>query len=116
MKLPRNLLAVTSFVSLTAAAPSAALVEGSCGVCDTFPNGAIGGSAQIQLRSSTDHDKGKAYKCTTFDKEIRLNTCVNNQCGLCMIFKDVDCDGEVLWWGGPGPKFGGQGARSYFCI
>ncbi|KAJ4408536.1 hypothetical protein N0V91_003187 [Didymella pomorum] len=113
---PTTFLAVTGLAFLSFAAPSAALVEGSCGVCDTFPSGTIGGSAQIPLRSSSDHDKGKAYKCTTFDKAIRLNTCLNDHCALCMIFKDVDCDGEVLWWGGPGPKFGGQGARSYFCM
>lgn len=87
MKLPRAILAATGLTFLTFAAPSTALVEGSCGVCDTFPSGAIGGSAQIPLRSSTDHDNGKAYKCTTFDKAVRLSTCVNNECGLCMIFK-----------------------------
>jgi hypothetical protein len=75
---PTTFLAVTGLAFLSFAAPSAALVEGSCGVCDTFPSGTIGGS---------DHDKGKAYKCTTFDKAIRLNTCLNDHCALCMIFK-----------------------------
>lgn len=87
MKILTALLAVAGLTFLTAAAPSVALVQGSCGVCDTFPNGAIGGSAQIQLRASADKATGKAYKCTTFDKEVRLNTCVNQDCGLCMIFK-----------------------------
>ncbi|KAF1931881.1 uncharacterized protein M421DRAFT_322662 [Didymella exigua CBS 183.55] len=116
MKTLTNLLAVAGLICLTAAAPSPALIQGSCGVCDTFPNGAIGGSAQIALRSSTDHVKGRAYKCTTFDSEVRLNTCVNQQCGLCMIFKHNDCQGEVLFWGGSGTEFRGQGARSYFCM
>jgi hypothetical protein len=87
MKTLTTLLAVTSLAFITTAAPSRGLVQGSCGVCDTFPNGAIGGSAQIPLRSSTDHDKDRAYKCTTFDQLVRLNTCVNLQCDLCMIFK-----------------------------
>ncbi|KAF2631434.1 hypothetical protein BU25DRAFT_454886 [Macroventuria anomochaeta] len=114
MKNLTTLLAIASLTTLTAAAPS--LVEGSCGKCDTFPGPQIGGNAQIPLRNSANKSDGKAYKCTTFGKEVRLSTCTNQICSLCMIFKDDDCQGDILQWGGPGSEFGGQGARSYFCI
>lgn len=85
MKTATAFLALAGLSTLTAAAPS--LVEGSCGRCDTYPSGQIGGYAQIPLRTSADKVTGKAYKCTTFGKEVRLSSCINQACGLCMIFK-----------------------------
>ncbi|KAF9696615.1 hypothetical protein EKO04_005614 [Ascochyta lentis] len=114
MKAFATILAFTGFTVLAAAAPSG--TEGSCGKCDTLPGSRIGGNAQIPLRSSVNKADGKAYKCTTFGKEVRLSNCTNQICGLCMIFEDNDCQGDILHWGGPGSAFEGKGARSYFCI
>lgn len=80
-----TLSALYAFTILTAAAPS--LSGNDCGRCDTYPSGRLGGNAIIPLRTSADPDKGKAYKCTTLGKEVRLDTCFNNNCGLCMVFK-----------------------------
>jgi hypothetical protein len=87
MKTFITFLALTGLTILITAAPSGTGTQGSCGKCDTFPSGTIGGNAQIPLRASADKSNGKAYKCTTFDKEVRLSTCTNQICGLCMIFK-----------------------------
>lgn len=87
MKTLTTLLALAGLTILITAAPSSIGTEGSCGKCDTFPSGEIGGNAQIPLRTSADKSDGKAYKCTTFGKELRLSTCTNQGCDLCMIFK-----------------------------
>ena len=89
MKTPTTLLALASLTVVTAGAPSTSKSDGSCGKCGTFPSGTIGGNAQIPLRTSADEKKGKAYKCTTFGREVRPSTCTNEICGLCMIFKWV---------------------------
>lgn len=80
MKLP-TLLATTTLTLLATASSG----EPSCGKCDTLPSAQLGGNAQIPLRTSAK-TSGEAYKCTTFGKEVRLSTCINRVCGLCMIF------------------------------
>ena len=87
MKTLTTLLALTNLTIVTTAAPSTSKKDGSCGKCDIFPSGTIGGNAQIPLRTSADEKNGKAYKCTTFGKEVRLSTCTNEICGFCIIFK-----------------------------
>lgn len=82
MKLPTIFLALTS---LAAASPSVAFVAGSCGKCDTFPSGNTGGNAQVPLRLSDKVNDG-AYKCADFGDEVRLSTCYNAECGLCVFF------------------------------
>ena len=85
MKILTTLLAVAGLTILTTAVPS--LAEGGCGKCDTYPSGQMGGNAQVPLRTSADKSDGKPYKCTTFGREVRLSTCTNQICSLCMIFK-----------------------------
>ena len=79
-----TLLALTGLTALATAAPSYA--KNNCGRCDTVPRGVIQ-FAQIPLFASADPANGNVYKCTTFGKEVRLTTCVNNYCGLCVMFK-----------------------------
>ncbi|KAI8931371.1 hypothetical protein NX059_011705 [Plenodomus lindquistii] len=45
--------------------------------------------------------------------------CVNKWCGLCIIFSERDCQGDIKWSGGPGQTSGdrkGQHAKSHFCM
>ena len=88
MRIFAKILAFTGLTTIAIAAPSG--TGNSCGRCDTLPSPQIGGNAQIQLRTSANKATGKAYKCTTFGKEVRLSTCSNQSCGLCMIFEQVD--------------------------
>ncbi|KAF2850344.1 hypothetical protein T440DRAFT_508141 [Plenodomus tracheiphilus IPT5] len=45
-------------------------------------------------------------------------TCVNEWCGLCIIFSERDCQGDIKWSGGRGQNSGdrkGQHGKSHFC-
>lgn len=41
----------------------------------------------------------------------------NTACGLCMVFDGYDCQGKMLWWGGPSPNRVklDPPAGSFFC-
>ncbi len=84
MKILNTLLAIAGFALLLTAGP--VMIQGTCGKCDTYPSGNIGGNAQIPLRLHND-DNRKIFECTTFDKEVRLSTCNNAVCDLCMFFE-----------------------------
>ncbi|KAF1361610.1 hypothetical protein EJ07DRAFT_153844 [Lizonia empirigonia] len=114
MKAFPAILALSSLALLAFAAPSG--TQGSCGKCDTFPSPQIGGNAQIPLRRSASKSSAQTFKCTTFGQGVRLSTCTNQICGLCMMFENDDCQGAILHWAGPASEFAGQGAKSYFCI
>lgn len=85
MRIPATILTIAGLTTIATAAPSDTV--SSCGRCDTLPSPQIGGNAQIPLRTSVDKAAGKAYKCTTFAKEVRLSTCSNQYCGMCMFFE-----------------------------
>jgi hypothetical protein len=48
---------------------------------------------------------------------IMTSVRVYDPCGICMVFKDRNAQGDVVWSGGPGQTAGLQvkGAQSYYC-
>ncbi|KAH7069083.1 hypothetical protein BKA63DRAFT_100934 [Paraphoma chrysanthemicola] len=48
---------------------------------------------------------------------VHMASIVNLNCGFCIVFRERDAKGDVLWSGGPDPKGTQQvrGGQSYYC-
>ncbi|KAF1919955.1 hypothetical protein BDU57DRAFT_536887 [Ampelomyces quisqualis] len=52
------------------------------------------------------------------EEATHMITIINQSCGICMVFKERDAQGDIMWSGGPGQEALQQvrGGQSYFCI
>ncbi|KAF3032993.1 hypothetical protein E8E12_004103 [Didymella heteroderae] len=88
-------------------APKSAPPGNYCGKCNLTGTGRL-----RELRTSKP-----ANKCNTLNHGENYGPCVNQYCGLCVMFKDDDCQGDITFWGGKGAgSFDAKAARSYYCM
>ncbi|KAH9874274.1 hypothetical protein IAQ61_004905 [Plenodomus lingam] len=78
-----------------------------CGICTSMRG------LNAELRTSN-------YSCRNHhDLDGEYYTCRNMWCGLCVLFAERDCQGDIKWSGGPGEGTGdkkGNHAKSHFCM
>ncbi|KAF3010781.1 hypothetical protein E8E13_007843 [Curvularia kusanoi] len=79
-----------------------------CGTCILTGSGGF----TRELRTSVPKPK-----CNILPERENYGPCFNNSCGLCVMFKNDDCQGDITYFGGKGAgSFDAKGARSYFCM
>ncbi|KAJ4408535.1 hypothetical protein N0V91_003186 [Didymella pomorum] len=120
MKLLQTALVLTSLAFITMAGPAVQAHN----VAPTFPApsssplGNYCGKAELtdghlrELRTSEPWNK-----CNTLDQDENYDAGLNQYCGLCIMFKNDECQGKITYWGGKGAGwFKAKGARSYYCV
>ncbi|XPS97463.1 hypothetical protein M3J09_006691 [Ascochyta lentis] len=121
MKYLATILALTGLTKLAMAAPTEPTdnLKVLAREPQAWPPGYYCGKCVLQeggqlreLRTSVP-----ANKCNSLAEGEHYSSCTNQYCGVCVVFKNNDCQGDVVYSGGPGAgSFDAKGARSYYCM